>query len=358
MFFPTALQWPDDWFRHIFRVSRPTFDRLVYLLEGDPVFRQTGPKPPRPVRYQLGTFLIRYGMLGTDALRTAMMMGISKGAVYDYCRRVTRALRKKGLQWTKWGDRSETKQWVARKLRGLGNCVGMLDGSLIQLTEPPAGSFGSFFCRKKFPALNIQVIVDHLRRIIDFDLGWPGSLVDVMLWKKSWIWEHRDLFFAHGEFVLADKGYPSSPFVLRPFTQPEVDAAPRARARRMRRFNYLLSSARVRVEQAFGLLKARFPGLKLFGTPTDIEDAYRVIEALIAVHNFCIDIGDRPEDIPMFDMSDDLADAGVHENRQTYLDDNGAYDGEDDSEEDEQLRRLGLQFREAALDHVVPPGSI
>ena len=50
------------------------------------------------------------------------------------------------------------------------------------------------------------MIVDHLRRFIDFDLGWPGTLTDVALWTRSYIWENRDEFFGPGEYVLADKG--------------------------------------------------------------------------------------------------------------------------------------------------------
>ena len=53
---------------------------------------------------------------------------------------------------------------------------------------------------------NVQAIVDHLRRFINLDLGWPGCLVDVTLWKRSLIWLMRHTYFRRGEYLLADKG--------------------------------------------------------------------------------------------------------------------------------------------------------
>lgn len=99
---------------------------------------------------------MRFGMLGADSLRTAMMMGIGHGTVFLYCRRVTRALRELGESQglVQWGNRRVTEAWV-RERTGLKGCIGMLDGTLIQLTTAPQGSFSIFFCRKKFFAVRI-----------------------------------------------------------------------------------------------------------------------------------------------------------------------------------------------------------
>ncbi|KAA1479949.1 hypothetical protein DENSPDRAFT_742836, partial [Dentipellis sp. KUC8613] len=188
------------------RMGRDTFDQLVARLEECDVFVSTGRKPQRPVRYQLGCFLIRFGMRGTDALTVAQMMGIGFGTVFLYCNRVTYALRKLGQEYVTWGDEFRhqvTKEYVQLRT-GIQGCIGMLDGTLIQLTEPPSLSAATYFCRKKFAAINVQAIVDHLRRFISFDLGWPGSVPDVSIWKQSHIWRNRGEYFQDGEFVLAD----------------------------------------------------------------------------------------------------------------------------------------------------------
>ncbi|KAG1859739.1 hypothetical protein F4604DRAFT_1930457 [Suillus subluteus] len=62
-FFDISLSWPDRDFRHEYRVGRATFDRLVQILEQNPIFESTGRKPQRPVRYQLACFLLRYGIV-------------------------------------------------------------------------------------------------------------------------------------------------------------------------------------------------------------------------------------------------------------------------------------------------------
>ncbi|KAF8548240.1 hypothetical protein OG21DRAFT_1423426 [Imleria badia] len=163
------------------RVSRQTFDRLVSLLEPNPIFKSKGKKPQRPVRFQLASFLIRYGARGADAHRTAKEMGLGSGTVYLYCYRVIHALRELGLQVLTWGD-DERKELVATYIMdhyGFPNCVGMLDGTLIRLTEMPHVMGPTYLCRKKFPAINIQATVDHTRRFTSFDMGWPGSVADV-----------------------------------------------------------------------------------------------------------------------------------------------------------------------------------
>ena len=110
------------------RMGRTTFERLVERLETLDIFESTGRKPQRPVRYQLGCFLIRFGMRGSDTLTTAQMMGIGHGTVHLYCDRVTWALRHFGLQWVQWTQRGGTRAWVHART-GLTHCVGLLDAS-------------------------------------------------------------------------------------------------------------------------------------------------------------------------------------------------------------------------------------
>lgn len=72
----------------------------------------------------------------------------------------------------------------------------------------------------------------------------------------------------------------------------------------MRDFNRTLSKVRITSEHTFGRLKGRFPSLKDMGPHDNLEDLYDVIEALMVLHNICIDWGDRPEEIWSFDPKD------------------------------------------------------
>ena len=66
-------------------MSRRSFDRLVARLEQNDIFKSTGHKPQMAVRYQLGCFLIRYGMLGGDALTAASLVGVGHGTALKFC---------------------------------------------------------------------------------------------------------------------------------------------------------------------------------------------------------------------------------------------------------------------------------
>ena len=141
-------------------MGRDSFDHLVSLLEQNAIFTSSGRKPQRPVRFQLGCFLLRYGVMGGDSLRVAQMMGIGAGTVFLYCRRVTCSLREIGLHVMNWGDEEsrETIQQYIQEHSGLAHCLGMLDGALIHLSEVPAGSGSLFFCQKKYPAVSTYLL--------------------------------------------------------------------------------------------------------------------------------------------------------------------------------------------------------
>ena len=97
---------------------------------------------------------------------------------------------------------------------------------------------------------------------------------------------------------------------MRPFDEPEVAAASAVDSARMRAFNKRLSSIRIASEHAFGLLKGRFPSLKEMGKHENIQDMYKAIEAMMVLHNICIDWSDRPEDIWDYDPTDVWPDDG------------------------------------------------
>lgn len=154
-------------------------------------------------------------------------------------------------------------------------------------------------------------------------------------------------------------GYPSSPCVLHPFTEPEVNGQPANEKARRRKFNKRLSSQRIIVEHTFGILKGRFPSLKDLPPEQDIRDTYRVVEALLTLHNMCIDLGDAPDLIPLFDNSD--PDRDDSEDDMADVDVSG-YGGvvEDDElelprwESDEWLREAGRRRRLAILNDLFP----
>ncbi|KIK19097.1 hypothetical protein PISMIDRAFT_108320, partial [Pisolithus microcarpus 441] len=149
------------------------------------------------------------------------------------------------------------------------------------------------------------------------------------------------------------------PYVLCPFTEPEVIAQPPIERQHCHKFNKQLSSQRITVEHAIGLWKGHFPSLKDMPPEQDICDTYHVVEVLVALHNLCIDLGDHLQCIPFF------------ENHSTYEDDNGdlddvdvnGYRGAEDAaigvelpawETDKWLREAGQWQQNVILDELFP----
>lgn len=141
---------------------------------------------------------------------------------------------------------------------------------------------------------------------------------------------------------------------MRPYDEPEIHRQPREEQLRRRLFNKRLSSARITVEHAFGLLKGRFPALQDLGDVTDVREVYRYINALMVLHNMCIDHGDKPEHIPGLDVITQSPHNEVlgHVPRFGHL--VGRAGAIPEGETNENLRHLGLQMRDRYLDMIVP----
>ncbi|KAG9081602.1 hypothetical protein FRC06_005495, partial [Ceratobasidium sp. 370] len=109
-------------------------------------------------------------------------------------------------------------------------------------------------------------------------------------------------------------------------------------------FNSRFSKARVLVEHAFGMLKSRFPSVDYMSTAIDIQTNHRVLEALLVLHNLCIDYGDSPDDNG--DSDDELE--GIIHQFPGHIDVGAALPegGWDGRESEQWLLREGNRVRE------------
>ena len=141
-------------------MGRNTFDKLVCLLADDPIFESQGKKPQRHVKVQLAAFLLRYGNCGSNTFIVERNLNISEGSVFDYCRRVVKAVRRLCSQFLGWPGEScktEISQYIENQ-SGFPNCIGCCDGSLIRFTEEPMVNGDQYRCRKKTWAVRTSCI--------------------------------------------------------------------------------------------------------------------------------------------------------------------------------------------------------
>lgn len=156
--------------------------------------------------------------------------------------------------------------------------------------------------------------------------GYPGSIHDARMLRMSSLYKdienqsvlHSPMATINGReikpLLLRNPSYGLTTWLMKPYTRTGVLSAMR------KKFNQNLSSLRVIVEQAFGMLKGRWRCLQ----DTLNEDVTNIPTTIIAccvLHNICVDMGD---DTPI-----DIADNGesTHGNNQHMIGHNINQDG-------------------------------
>lgn len=138
------------------RVDRKNFWYLHDCIKRNPVFVSRSLRPQRPPWYQLAAFLIRYGC--DPAIKTAETACMSEGSVYNYCTRVAQAfrdIRHEHLSWPGPQRRTFLKSEMAEY--GFLGCIGIVDGTLIELMQKPRRHGEVYFCRKKYYAVSFVI---------------------------------------------------------------------------------------------------------------------------------------------------------------------------------------------------------
>ena len=144
-------------------------------------------------------------------------------------------------------------------LTNLPNVVSAIDGSHVKI-KAPIDSAPDYFSRYQQHDFIIQAIVNGKKVFIDFACGFPGSMYDARVWRRSTIFkraEQGDILSlptvnvnGHdiGPYLLGDSAYPLSPWLMKRYPEGTRDPSEIT-------FNKELSSGRVNVECAFDILK-------------------------------------------------------------------------------------------------------
>jgi hypothetical protein len=114
-------------------------------------------------------------------------------------------------------------------------------------------------------------------------VGQAGSVHDALVFKRSDFYQKMisgTYKFVPGSHILGDNAYPISMQVMTPY--PRTNAT-----QRQKNFNKKLSSCRVKIEQAFGLLRGRFRRLKYMDNAR-VELVSVMVLAACVLHNLCI----------------------------------------------------------------------
>lgn len=167
--------------------------------------------------------------------------------------------------------------------RRFPNVLGAVDGVDINILAPYEDKI-SYFNRKGNYSIKCQAICDSEKLFTDVLVGYPGACHDANMWKASSI--YKTLICPEstipGEYhVLGDSAYPINTFIMKPYRDNGH------LTRKQINFNRILSSTRVKIEQAFGLLIGKFRRLKYLHM-SDLVGMKYVIMAAFVLHNIII----------------------------------------------------------------------
>lgn len=173
-----------------------------------------------------------------------------------------------------------------QKVKDYPGAFGIVDGSLIPISAVPHEIEHGHVSRKSFHAINAQFSCDVRMRFLSVNARYAGSTHDALIWRASLV--NTCLRQMYGEmsadwsyYLLGDNGYPLQPWILKPYDNPETPSE--------KLYNKKHKQLRCLIEQAIGLLKARFRCLsserKLRYDP---EMCGYIIYSCTVLHNFLI----------------------------------------------------------------------
>ena len=288
---------PQEYFRQQLRVNKDTFEIIRRAL-GARIVRENSRwrdcLPPEKV-LALGLYRLAHG---NSYSTTGPVFNVGKSTVIEAVQDVVNGLfeiRNEHIKFPETLAQVTTSIETFSELTDLPNVVGAIDGSHVRI-KAPVDSAPDYFSRYQQHDFIIQAVVNGKKLFLDFACGYPGSMHDGRVLRRSRIFrkaEQREILTTPtvnvsgreiGPYLVGDSAYPLSPWLMKPF--PEGTRDPDEI-----RFNKELSSARVKVECAFGVLKNRWRILiKRFDSSVDF--AIRCAVACAVLHNICLRNGD------------------------------------------------------------------
>jgi hypothetical protein len=148
------FEMPEEGFRQALRMSKPTFDYVLSLIDMHPVFHNNSLNPQMEPRVQLATALERFGCDGNGIStgRVAALMGIGNGTVPLYTDRTIKAilsLKDEFITWPSDARRKDSSDFFEEEF-GIAGAVGIIDGTHIHFHERPHIDGEVFWTRRCF----------------------------------------------------------------------------------------------------------------------------------------------------------------------------------------------------------------
>ena len=203
-------------------------------------------------------------------------------------------------EWKKLADEFESRWQFPH--------AGAVDGKHVNLRAPPNTASEYFNYKKQF-SIVLLAVADATAKFVAFDLGAAGSQSDGGIFKDGGLGGIcKSSFFPKpsnlGEqaiqvpyFLLGDEAFALDVNMMKPYPHRSAMGDEKV-------YNYRLSRARRIVENAFGILCARFRVL-LQTLQLDVSNVVKIVRACLALHNYLMTKKDRSYASPGFIDAED-----------------------------------------------------
>ncbi|KAB0803467.1 hypothetical protein PPYR_00437 [Photinus pyralis] len=276
-------------FQRHFRMDVNVFEVLLQKLHG--MFMNDQQRvvcPGRPeISIEKGCMVVVWYLANMESIRSvANRFGISNSTcwmvLYKICNMLVQlSLQHRLIAWPSPNSLQVTCNSFQQHF-GMRGVIGAIDGSHIRINAPK-DHHTSYINRKGYHSVLLQAVCNADMLFTDVYTGYPGSVHDAALFKRSDLCNNISTGAAYvGEFyLLGDKAYPLQTVLMVPFKDTG------RLSRQQKHFNVVLSKSRVVIENAFALLKGRFRRLKYIET-VKLEYIVLLIMAATILHNLCI----------------------------------------------------------------------
>ena len=171
------------------------------------------------------------------------------------------------------------------------NCIGAIDGNYVMMECPKNGG-SAFYNYERFHSIVLLAVCDAKYCFTLLDIGGVGSTNDASILSESDIgrlFEESPSSFSvpshssHGHktlpyVIVGDDIFPLKPWLMKPFSGRNVEECYRV-------FNYRLSRARRYIENAFGMLSAKW---RIFHRPIkgNVDLVKVILAATVCLRNY------------------------------------------------------------------------
>jgi hypothetical protein len=306
----------EAWFPKHLRCSKRTFYKILEAINNSwmTLFAMPRPNTHFDISFRLALTLHYLSSAG-GIQEAASLFGCSKTSAVRYIDQilvVAKLLSKRTIRLPRSIDEWEEIAKGFQSVRNFPDVAGAIDGTLIEIQRPE--DHEGWYCRKGFPAINMQAIVNHKRQFISYSMG-SGSRNDKSLWSSSTFGKNNESAIPPGMHLIGDSGYRLLPNLLTPYSDDTVSVA-------ARRYNFCHSSTRMCVEIAFGRLKNRFRILMRPLAEKSLRQTCKVVIACMTFHNLFEENDDDSFGLqipdPHFGQHVHTLNAGVDDGRLLY----------------------------------------